>query len=373
MTDRHDRPAASRRFGVHAGQRRTAVRVAVSGGGDGLVTQRPTAKAVARLAEVSVTTVSRVLSGRDVAIAEQTRRRVLSAAEQLKYRPNSLAVALRKGSTRTVGLVVPDIADAYFHQVARGLEDAAQASGYMVVVCNTDRVPARERAVVELLADQQVDAIVLAGGGVDQDEHLRDSPWNRVHVVAVGPRRLGCPAIRVDDAGAIELAVRHLQQRGCQRVLCLAGRENWLITDERLAGYRRATSGGEDDLRLVRHGGFTLEDGHALVQTTLDEGVEFDGVVAFNDYTAIGAMKALSGGGLRVPEDVLVVGCGDIPVAALVSPSLTSVSAPQYEFGRAALQIVLDLLAGRDVPPVTTLPHHLRVRASTTPARCALR
>lgn len=329
--------------------------------------QKRTAKAVAERAGVSVTTVSRVLNGRDDAISADTRERVLTAAQQLRYRPNSLAVALRKGVTHSIGLIVPDIADAYFHQVARGLEDAAQVAGYTVILCNTDRIAAKERSSIEVLSDQHVDAIVFAGGGIDDDKHLADFPWDGMHVVAVGPHRLGCPSIRVDDAGTIEVAVDHLVEQGCRRILCVAGLENWSINAVRLEGYRRAIvrHGMDFDSRLVMHGSFTVESGRTLVGEALAKGVDFDGIVAFNDYSAIGAMQALAEQGKRVPEDIAVVGCDDIPVSSLVQPALTSVSFPQYDFGRAAMETVLDLIAGRPVAEVTTFPYHLEVRGSS--------
>jgi LacI family transcriptional regulator len=330
-------------------------------------TPKRTAKAVAARAGVSVTTVSRVLNGRDDAISADTRDRVLSAARQLRYRPNSLAVALRKGYTQTVGLIVPDIADAYFHQVARGLEDAAQLAGYTVVLCNTDRIAEKERATIEVLCDQHVDAIVFAGGGIADEKHLADFPWDGMHVVAVGPHRLDCPSIRVDDAGTIELAVDHLVEQGCRRILCVAGLEHWAINAVRLDGYRRAIArhGLEFERDLVLHGSFTVESGRVVVGAALADGLAFDGVVAFNDYSAIGGMQALAEHGRRVPEEIAVVGCDDIPVSSLVHPRLTSVSFPQYDFGRAAMNLVLDLVANRPVAPVTTFPYHLEVRESS--------
>lgn len=328
---------------------------------------KPTAKAVAERAGVSVTTVSRVMNNRDGDISADTRQRVIEAAAALRYRPSSLAAALRKGYTRTVGLVIPDIADAYFHQIARGLEDAAQEAGYTVVLCNTDRVAAKERSCIEALYDQNVDAVVFAGGGVDEDAHLRDLPWDLMHVVTVGPHRLPFPSIRVDDVGTIRMAMDHLIDQGRQRVLCIAGLENWLINAERLEGYHRALAerGLEPDPRLVLDGDFTVQAGRDCVDRAIDDGIEFDAVMAFNDYAAVGAMGALQDRGRRIPEDVAVVGCDDIPLASLVQPRLTSVSFPQQSFGGAAMKTVLDLLAGRPVEPVTTFDYHLEVRASS--------
>ena len=328
---------------------------------------RPTAKAVAERAGVSVTTVSRVINDRAADISPATRDRVLEAARALRYRPSSLAASLRKGYTRTVGLIVPDIADAYFHQIARGLEDAAQAAGYTVVLCNTDRIATTERSCIEVLYDRNVDAIVFAGGGVDNDGHLQDLPWDMMHVVTVGPHGLPFPSMRVDDVGTIKMAMNHLFDQGRERVLCIAGQENWLINIERITGFRQALAerGLPYEPELVMAGDFTVLSGYDSVTRALDHGPGFDGVMAFNDYTAVGAMRALQARGRHVPDDVAVVGCDDIPLASLVHPPLTSVSFPQRDFGTAAMEAVLALLAGRPVEPVTHFDYHLEVRASS--------
>jgi len=328
---------------------------------------KPTAKAVAAHAGVSVTTVSRVLSGRHDSISPQTRERVLQVAEELHYRPNSIAAALRKGYTRAIGLMVPDISDAYFHQIARGLEDAAQDAGYSVVLFNTDRVAAKERAGVETFYEHGVDAVVFAGGGVDDETHLQGFPWKHMNVVTIGPHRLPFPSIGVDDVATIELAVGHLVEQGCQRILCLAGQPNWLINAERLEGYRRAQArhGLDPDPALMWPAAFTVQSGYEATKQARASGVDFDGVMAFNDYTAIGAIKALLELGVDVPDEVAVVGCDDIPIAQLVSPRLTSVSFPQYEFGRAAMERALDLIAGRPVAQTTRFEHRLEVRESS--------
>lgn len=331
---------------------------------------KPTAKAVAQRAGVSVTTVSRVINGRGDDISEETRERVLEAAQALRYRPSSLAAALRRGYTRTVGLVVPDIADAYFHQIARGVDDVATEHGYTMVLCNTDRQAAKERSAIEAMYDQSVDAMIFAGGGVDDDAHLHDLPWQHMHVVTVGPHRLPFPAIRVDDTGTIRTAMGHLLEQGRRRVLCVGGRDNWLIRADRIEGYRQALREHEVpyDEALVYAGDFSISAGSHAVRDAIDAGTHFDAVMAFNDYTAVGAMQALHELGRRVPEDVAVVGCDDIPLAALVRPTLSSVSFPQREFGAAAMRAVLDLRAGRPVPPVTQFDYVLHVRGSSAPS-----
>lgn len=325
-----------------------------------------TAKAVAERAGVSVTTVSRVLNGHAELISQHTQDRVFEAARALGYRPNSLAIALRKGTTQTIGLIVPDIGDAYFHQVARGVEDVAQPAGYGVILTNTDRVPERERVCVELLLDKRVDGLIFAGGGIDNDEHLAGQAWGNTRVVTIGPHALRFPSVLVDDSAAIATAVAHLAEIGCRRLLCLAGQPNWLVSQRRLDGYRRGVreAGLDRDEGLILHGQFDRASAETRVRDALERGLAFDGVVAFNDYCAIGAMQALAANGRRVPADVAVVGCDDIAVSELVQPALTSISFSQYQLGRAAAEFLL-------TPPsdaeenVVTYPHRLTLRAST--------
>jgi LacI family transcriptional regulator len=326
-----------------------------------------TVHTVAARAGVSITTVSRVLNGKIETLSEETCRRVLAAAQELRYRPNSLAVGLRKGTTRTVGLIVPDISDAYFHLLARGVEDVAQAAGYAVIFCNTDRIPEKERRYVDMLREKQVEAVIFAGGGVDNDRHLRDALWPGAKVVLIGPHRLRHPTVGVDNRAAIAAAVGHLAEQGCRRIACVAGRPEWLITRVRNEGYRQGLreAGLSGDPRLVWESGFTIARGEEAVARALEAGLAFDGVVAFNDYSAIGAIRALKAAGLRVPEDVAVVGCDDIPLASLVDPQLTSLAFPLYDFGATAMRMVLEMTAGATVSKNVAFPFQLKVRASS--------
>jgi LacI family transcriptional regulator len=338
-----------------------------SGSGPARRPRVSTAKAVAERAGVSVTTVSRVLSGHADVIPKETQDRVIAAAAELHYRPNSLARALREGKTQTIGLIIPDISDTYFHQIARGVEDVAQAAGYMVIFCNTDRLAEKEQSCLDLLYDKRVDGIIFCGGGLDGEKHLSSRDWPAAGMVMIGPHVLELPSVRVDDAAAIGSAVEHLAATGRRRILCVAGQPDWLITQERLAGYRAAVGrlGLDDNEDLVRYGGFTSAHGHDSVTQALAAGVVFDAVIAFDDYAALGALEALREAGRRVPGDVAIVGCDDIPFASLACPTLTSIRFPTYDFGTTAARMVLDMLDGKDVQHVIEFPFELRVREST--------
>jgi LacI family transcriptional regulator len=329
---------------------------------------RTTLREVARRAGVSPTTVSRVLNGKAIELSEATRLQVMRVAREMHYRPNGLAVGLRKSATRMIGLIIPDILDSYFHIIARAVADTALDDGFVTIVCNTDRVPAHERMVVELLSDRHVDGIIFAGGGVDGDAHLRDGLWAECPVVAIGPHQLPFPTVQVDNVAAIRSAVAHLVDGGAASIACLGGRPNWLIHQERLRGYLQglADAGRVPNEALIWTGDFGYETGYAVTRDGIAAGVPFDGIVAFNDNAAIGAIEALRAAGRNVPEDVLVFGCDDIPLARLVRPTLSSVSFSLRDFGAAATRTLLAMIAGHGVAQVQEFPFQLVVRESST-------
>jgi LacI family transcriptional regulator len=341
----------------------TKRRRAPGAAGDGPVT----VKTVAFRAGVSVATVSRVLGGHADVVTDATRERVIRAVEELGYQPNPLAVALRKGVTKTIGLIVPDIADAYFHQVARGVEDVAQEAGYAVVFCNSDRQVDKETLCLDLLRDKRVDGIIFCGGGVDDERHLQGRSWGAAKVVAIGAHVVDLPSIRVDDSAAIEAAVAHLAAGGRSRVLCIAGEADWLVTQRRLAGYHAGVArlGLVADPALVGFHGFSGADGRRAITEALAAGLEFDAAIAFDDDAALGALAALHAAGRRVPEDVALIGCDDIPFASLVRPTLSTIRFPTYDFGTTAARMVLGMLAGSDVERVVDFPFELCIRESS--------
>jgi LacI family transcriptional regulator len=328
---------------------------------------RATAKMVADRAGVSPTTVSRVLNGKVEAISEMTADRVREAAEALDYRPNSLAVSLRKGSTATIGLIIPDIADAYFHQIARAVEDAARPEGFAVILCNTDREPERELFYLDTLREQQVAGVVFAGGGVNDDEHLRGRDWAGANVVLIGPHNLELPSIGVDNRAASIAAVHHLSEQGCTRIACIGGQPRWAIHQVRLEGLRQglADIGEELDPELLWLGDFGLESGYDSVDAAMENGREFDGIVAFNDNAALGAIKALRKHGRSIPGDVAVIGFDDLPIATVVEPQLSSISFPRREFGETAARLIIQMARHEDVEAPGLFPFELKARASS--------
>ncbi|WP_327318584.1 LacI family DNA-binding transcriptional regulator [Streptomyces sp. NBC_01235] len=319
---------------------------------------RSTIRDVAERAGVSVASVSRVLSG-NYPVSEELRRRVMKVVRDLDYVTNAHARSLAGGGTPTVAILLNNITGAAFAHVAKGVEGAATLRGWLSLVGTTGDDPERELALVNMMRQQGVAAVVLLGGAYDYEEYqLRMARFARSldaagsHLVLVGrpPLEGDVPATTVDydnESGAYAMA-SHLLSAGHRRVLVLPGPAGLTTAQSRLKGARRAFEayGVPFDPGLVRHGPYDDEHGYAAVETALHETPDFTAVLAGTDIVAAGAMQALRSAGLRVPEDVSIVGYDDIPLASQLTPQLTTVHVPYEEMGRVALRAVADRREG---------------------------
>ena len=328
---------------------------------------------VARLAGVSVATASRVVSAADYPVSVQTRARVLDAAKTLDYVPNALARGLIKSQVPVVGVIVHDITDPYFAEVVRGVEDAANDSGYLVITCSSERDAARETSYVRLLREMRAAAVIFAGSGMDDPilnkelpRHVAAMRASGSAVVHLSPHALGEPEITVDNIGGIASIVAALVQLGHRQIAFFAGPDVLYVARQRLAGYRRglADAGINPDERLVITTGFAAEDGARAVDTLLDAGAPFTAIACANDLLALGALQRLHALGIGVPRDVSVCGFDDIPTAAMTAPSLSTVRLPLREMGREGFLYADRVLAG--ATPVTKhMPTTVVLRDST--------
>ncbi len=290
---------------------------------------------VAKRAGVSITTASRVLNHVDYPVAPATRRRVEEAARELQYSPSALARALVTRHSGIVGVLVGDMVDPYFAEIARGVEDAARRAGYLVVVCNTDREPVTERRYVATLSDYRVEALIFVGG---------------------------------DIVAAAELA-EYLLSLGHRRIGFIGGRRNISTAGQREAGFRAALTTAGLTPSLIVDGDFTYAGGFEAASRLLaDHGPT--AIFAANDQMALGALNAARAAGLHVPDDVTVVGFGDTGAAEHAAPALTTVSMPRHQLGSAAMQALLAALAAKTsrVEP-RQLPYRIVLRESSAPPR----
>lgn len=314
---------------------------------------RVTMADVAREAGVSAMTVSRVINDKGD-VSEATRRRVLRVIERLGYRPSGIARGLATQRTGTFGLVVPDVANPFFADVARGAEEAAYAHGYSVFLCNTDEDPERELAVLGLLEEKQVDGLVLCSSRLGEDE-LHRVVSRHASFVLVNRRLVGArvPSVLLDDEEGGWLATQHLLGMGRRAVGLLAGPEASHSGRQRARGYRDALAAAALPYYpdWVRPCLPMVEAGRRVALELLDTHPELTGLVCYNDLVAIGALQAAKKVGRRVPADLAVVGHDDIPLAALVTPALTTCCVPRHDLGARAVGLLLQQLDSSAQPP----------------------
>jgi LacI family transcriptional regulator len=329
-----------------------------------------TIRDVAERAGVSTTTVSHVLN-QTRKVDEATAARVRGAIQELRYRPNALARSMRRGRTHTVGIILPDIANPFFGDLARWLEDALFETGYSAIMCNSDGNSQKEARYLDVLLSKKVDGLLLIGAS-QPSEQLR-------HLLDIGPPLvvidrelddLPVSQVLVANREGGLLAGRHLLELGHRIVGVIAGPGEVGTSAKRLEGFRSAfaEAGVAIPARRVTRGDFRAGGGRAAMEALLARPSRPTAVFAENDLMALGAVAAVHGAGLEVPDDVSVVGFDGIDVGAAVAPPLTTVVQSTAAIARTAVELLLAQLAdGGALPRSTELPVTLAVRGSTGP------
>jgi len=323
---------------------------------------------VAARAGVSKTTVSRVLNGKGELDAA-TAARVRQVIAELGYVPSARAVGLARGRTRIVGMLVPSLTWPWMGEVLQGVVDAVESEGYGLLLFTCNRGEESMRQFASQVSSSSFDGLLVIEpeGTLDYIAELHEGGLPVVLIDDRGhqPR---FPSVATTNLEGATSAAEHLLAIGRQRPLVITGVPPFGCTLDRSAGFARpyAEAGLPLDESLIFEGDFTFDRGREVVKQTLEKGTQFDAVFAHNDLSAAGAMSALREAGLRVPEDVAVVGFDDIPLAAHTDPPLTTVHQPMRLMGETAARLLLSHLDGSPLPlPPTIIPTTLIVRGST--------
>lgn len=321
-----------------------------------------TIRDVARAAGVSISTVSRALSSPDQ-VAEETRLRVEDAARTLSYRPNRAARGLITGRTGSIGLVVPDLENPFFGSICKGVQSRARAVGYAVFIGDTDEDPSVETEVVRSLL-KQVDGLILCSArGSDQTlERLA----LECRVVLINRRVADLSSLSFDNGGGVRAVLRHLVALGHRRIAYAAGPSTSWSDGQRASAFR-AFSAESPDLELIELGNFPPVFAGGVQAGDLAIASGATAVMAFNDLVAVGVLDRLRQRGVRVPHDISVTGFDDVPISSLASPTLTTVSFPRVQMGRASVDLLIDEVLGTasDVNVSREMSVALVVREST--------
>ena len=335
---------------------------------------------IAKALGVSVQTVSAVVNGKP-GISSKTQARVRDAIVQLDYRPNEQARTLRGAKAKTVGVIIPSITNPYFPEFVRGVEEAARLAGYSIFLCNTDAELKHLLEYFALIRANRASGLIcsvgIAGewlGHPDVTRWIHKFTREKVSVVLNG--RLGdnlpVKSVVVDTAAAIRDAARHLLDLGHRRIGLISPPAGLAVTAERVRAYREAFAGlgCPLDLGLIVPGDFDLEAGATAARQLMQCAPRPTAIVAANDLAAFGAISGLSAMGLRVPDDVSVLGFDDIAFARVFLPALTTIAQPVYELGREALRLATAAIpADEETGEAVVRPARFIVRHSTGPAR----
>lgn len=331
---------------------------------------RVTMRDVARAAEVSTATVSKVLNNRPD-VGPEVRARVAATIERLGYRPDTIARGLRSRRTDTIAILTDDLEGIFTTALMRGVEEAASTYDISVMLCNSYGDPARERTHLRRLLDRQVDGLVIMSGNRVRPRSgpalpLPGTPY--VFLYEYAPHA-PVPSVLPDDRGGAVLAVRHLVEIGRRRLGFINGPAAWEATADRLVGFREtlAAAGLLADPVLIQHAAsWAPEDGYALAKTLLGLPEPPDALFCGSDDLATGALAAVHDAGHGIPRDIAVVGFDDRSLAVHQRPPLTTVALPLLEMGRVAGQMLLQAVNGEPQQhEVIRIPCTLKIRAST--------
>ncbi|NWF79698.1 MAG: substrate-binding domain-containing protein [Chloroflexi bacterium] len=331
--------------------------------------KQPTVSDIARLAQVSPSTVSRVLTGSSPVHPAKSAA-VLAAIERLNFRPNLTARALARGKSMVIGILTQSMASQFYGELAQGVEEGLSGSSYQCVFASGHWERAAEQAALDLLLARQVDGLIVLGGDHPDADLLAIN--EQIPLIAVGRLIAGLEdhCLRVENAAGAFQAVQHLIELGHRRIAHVSGIAAHIDARERRRGYEQAltTAGLPVDERLVVEGNFTEQSGLLALEALLARGVHFSAIFAANDQMAYGIRLGLYRRGLRVPEDVSLVGFDDLLGSAYTTPPLTTVRQSMLEQGRYAARGLLNLLA--DMPPnLPRVATDLVIRESTARVR----
>lgn len=338
---------------------------------------RPTQVDVARRAGVSRATVSYVLNGLTegrVPISDETRQRVLDAIEELGYEPDARAQALRSGSTNTIALIIPDLRNPHFSEYATGIEEAARAAGYHLLLSSTSLSDEYAVEIFKDLSRRRFDGLIITGSFILKSAEAQ--------AILARVRKRNLPVVEMNEFYGVDSAssdyheatkevVSYLLSLGHRRIGFVYGVADHELALDRLIPYQESllAAGIADEPGLVDECGPTIEDGYQAAMRLLKRPQRPTAIIAVNDLLAISAIRAAGDIGLRVPDDISVVGFDNIPMTDYLMPRLTTVTKDAYNAGRNAFEMLLARIQNPDIPrQVLHIPAKLIVRESTGPA-----
>jgi LacI family transcriptional regulator len=309
-------------------------------------------KDVAKEAGVGLGTASRVLNNHP-SVTEETRQVVLEAMKRLNYQPNAIARSLKMNSTMTVGVIIPDISSSFFPEIVRGIEDLANHYQYNIILANTDLENEKERAALGMFYEKKVDGILFISNTISNGTMDKFSEMGiPVVLISTNDENKTLPSVTIDNEKAAYEAVNYLCNLGHKKIAIIAGfYEDPNAGIPRMQGYIKALKKNniQYNEELVYEGSYTFKSGYENMKKLLDEGCNPTAVFAASDTMAVGACKAILERGLKIPEDISVMGFDGIEAANFFYPSISTIEQPRYEMGAVSMRLLTKLMNKEEI------------------------
>jgi LacI family transcriptional regulator len=320
--------------------------------GKGVMKMAASIKDVAKEAGVSIATVSRVLNDVDV-VNEETKKKVKDAIVKLGYRPNIVARSLKTQRTRTVGILIPDISSQIYPEIVRGTEDVANIYDYNIILCNSDSDLEKEKEYLRVLKEKMVDGVLYMSSSLEPEivALIKELELPTV-LVETTDREKTFPSVTIDNREAAYDAVTHMLNRGDKKIAYIGVHKDAVnAAAARYFGYEDALKENNIAIseELIHFGEVKAKEGYEGVLEILEKAGEIDGLFCASDEIAMGAINALREKGLRVPEDVDVIGFDNIYTSSLFYPKLTTVAQPMYDMGSVGMRMLIKLINKKDL------------------------
>ncbi|KAB1229559.1 LacI family DNA-binding transcriptional regulator [Chryseobacterium viscerum] len=333
--------------------------------------RRITIKDLSKFLSLSTSTISRALL-HDKNVNEETRKRVLDAAEKLGYKPNLTALNLQSGQSRTIGFVVPEMITPFSSSVLKGIQNILYPLGYRIIITQSDEDPLIERKNLQLMEEFNVDAIIInlchETHNNDLYQNIMDQGTPLIFFDRIPHKSLDVSKVIIDDSIKASLMVEYLIKTGRKRIVHIMGPSTIRNAVERVNGYKRILMKYNifDENLIIQTDGMTFEHGKKAVKQLLNKNIEFDSIFAFSDTLAMGAMNFLLEQKVRIPEEVAIASFSGTELSSMVYPQLTSVQQPLEKMGEEAAKLALEKIKNSTTPSQSILMDaELIYRAST--------
>jgi LacI family transcriptional regulator len=326
-----------------------------------------TIKDVAKKANVGVGTVSRVINNHP-SVSDEIRKRVLLAIEELNYKPNAIARSLKIKSTKTIGVIIPDISSAFYPEIVRGIEDVAKDYNYNIILLNTDLKRDKEKEALNMLKEKKADGILFISNTINKN--LKKEFKNTgIPIVLISTKDVDNEfhSVTIDNELASYSAVKYLINLGHKRIAMISGEKNDPNAGiPRLEGYKRALkeSGIEADENLIFYGNYKFKSGYDAMQKILKLKDKPTAIFAASDTMAVGAASCAMQRGFNIPDDFSLVGFDGVELAEYFYPPITTVKQPRYEMGTKGMEILIKLMKGEEAPKNMVLSYEIVERKS---------